>query len=126
MQDNQSKTEGLAAVASSDMVRSLYFACGATYEVKGEPPKTRTGKLARLMTHAATVGVVVKPPLFRNGNTAPCLWGCPTPGRHRKEQRGWVGKNAEEPKGDPVMCVLCQPTHIDPNVAGERLPAKNV
>ena len=125
--ENETKqlTPSAPAVGSSDMVRSLYFACGATYEVKGEPPKTRTGKLAQLMTHAATVGVVVKGPLLRDGNPAPCLWGCPTPGRHRKEQRGWFGENAKEPKGEPVLCVLCRPTHISPNKHAEPRPGKS-
>ena len=117
--DPLQKTAGAPPVGSSALVRRLVFACGGTYEVKEDPPRTKAGRLKGILTHAATIGVVVKGPLLPTGHVAPCLWGCPTPGRHRKEERAWVGEKALQPEGEPVLCVICRPMHILPNEKGQ-------
>jgi hypothetical protein len=111
-------TKNAESTEKPEPLRKLHFACGATYEVKGEPSRTRAGKLARLMVFA--MGEHIAPPLWSNGHKATCFFGCPTTGKHRKEGKAWVGKNAKEAKGEPVHYVTCQPTHILPNDKAER------
>jgi hypothetical protein len=97
----------------------LVFACGAAYEVKGEPMRDKKGGLARLLVAVQGKDSPASPKLA--GREMSCLHGCPARVRdsHRLQQRAWVGDAAVQPTGEPVWCVLCKPVAFSPAAAPE-------
>lgn len=92
-------------------MKTLNFACGATYEVNDEPPRNKAGNLAHLIVAVQGQDKPKSPMLA--GKEMQCLYLCPCATKaKRKEQRAWVGDKAEKCVGEPVRCVLCKPTSV--------------